>query len=158
MHGILPEGVHDCSLEEIRQRFTVDITSQSRSQLWTNLQTFIVEVKALGLSIFVIYVDGGFISDKIDTKDIDVAIELPPKDRMRGDSQLANSVKVFLNRFSDWHEDWVQRLGIDSLPNIPPVDPWENDFTQWFQYINPKDMMRLGLSHEDRKGILRVII
>ena len=155
--GILPIGIYDCTLNEIKEEFSVKIKSIERDQLWNNLETFIGEVRNLGF-VSVVYIDGGFTTNKPVTGDVDVAIVLPEKNAMRANLVLAEQIKNFLNNFDLFHADAKTRLKVDVYPNIPPVDPWENDFSKLFQYIGPKDAIRLGLKPKDKKGILRVAL
>ena len=36
--GLLPEGIYDCSLEEVRERFGMFLTSDHRPRLFEKLQ------------------------------------------------------------------------------------------------------------------------
>jgi hypothetical protein len=44
-HGCLPEGVHDCTLEQLRERFAIN---PKRLQLWDRLLEFLNGAIATG--------------------------------------------------------------------------------------------------------------
>jgi len=72
-HGWLPEGIHDCTLEEEAAQFSLFQRSDRRPQLWTRFMEFIREAKASGL-IDAILVDGSFITADPVPNDIDIII------------------------------------------------------------------------------------
>ncbi len=156
-NGILPVGIHDCTLDEIKEQFSVRINSPNRIQLWKNLETFIGEIRNLGI-VSVVYIDGGFTTNKLVTGDVDIVMRLPEKNVMRADLALASKVKDFLDNFDKFHADARNRLQMDVYCDIPLIEPWENELSAFFQYVGVKDATRLGLKPKDKKGILRVTI
>ena len=74
--GLLPEGIHDCSLEEIEARFGSFQDSDRRIRLWAALQAFIGESKATGLGLALL-VNGSFATAKPAPEDIDLILVLP---------------------------------------------------------------------------------
>lgn len=75
-HGFLPEGIHDCTLEEIGARFGRFQSSDRRIRLFEKLRELFVEERRAGLAIE-IYVDGSFTTSKTEPGDIDLVIVLP---------------------------------------------------------------------------------
>jgi len=73
--GMLPEGVYDCTLDEIRERFGSFQRTDARCRLFERLESFIKGVRAGGLVVAVI-VDGSFVTDKEVPSDVDVIIVL----------------------------------------------------------------------------------
>src|SRR4051812_22441896 len=71
--GMLPEGVHDCSLVEIAERFGRFQQSDRRCRLFERLDSYIREAKASGV-VKAIIVDGSFVTDKDAPSDIDLII------------------------------------------------------------------------------------
>ena len=74
--GFLPEGVHECSLDEIDQRFGGNQSAFRRSALFAKLREFIQEVRSTGMAAGLI-VDGSFITNKTEPNDIDLVLILP---------------------------------------------------------------------------------
>ena len=73
-NGFLPEGVHETSLEEVRDLFGFQRTDQ-RPSLFAKLVQFIAEVRSVRLVVFMI-VDGSFVTAKDDPSDIDILLVL----------------------------------------------------------------------------------
>jgi predicted nucleotidyltransferase len=74
--GLLPEGIHDCTLDEIGARFGRFQVTDRRIQLFEKLRALVEEEKQAGLAIEMI-VDGSFVTGKPDPGDIDLVIVLP---------------------------------------------------------------------------------
>ena len=47
--GLLPDGIHDCTLEEAAERFGGFQSSDRRPELWARFAEFVREVKACGV-------------------------------------------------------------------------------------------------------------
>lgn len=71
--GLLPEGVHDCTLNEIRDRFGGFQRTDARPRLFERLEKFIKESKASGM-VTAIVVDGSFVTAKDAPSDIDLIL------------------------------------------------------------------------------------
>lgn len=67
--GFLPEGVHDCTLAELRERFGQFQTTDVRCRLFERLERFVREAIASGL-VAAIIVDGSFVTAKSSPNDI----------------------------------------------------------------------------------------
>jgi hypothetical protein len=72
-HGWLPDGIHDCSVEELEWRFGAFQGSDRRPQLWAKFREFILEAKACGL-VEALLVNGSFVTAKPDPNDIDMVV------------------------------------------------------------------------------------
>jgi hypothetical protein len=75
--GFLPEGIHEASLEEVRERFGRFEKTDRRPALFTKLSRFLSEVRASGL-IDAVIVDGSFVTAKEEPSDIDLILVLRP--------------------------------------------------------------------------------
>ena len=71
--GSLPEGIHNCTMDEVAIRFGVFQTSDRRPQLWARFTEFMRE---LGICHFVeaVLVDGSFVSGTPEPNDIDLVL------------------------------------------------------------------------------------
>ena len=76
--GFLPEGVHECSLDEIDQRFGGNQSAVRRSALFAKLREYIQELRSTGMAAGLI-VDGSFITNKTEPNDIDLVLILPER-------------------------------------------------------------------------------
>jgi len=73
--GLLPPGVHDCTLDEVRRSFGVFRTTDRRPTLYDKLQALVQEAWATGL-VAEIIIDGSFVTAKPDPNDIDLILVL----------------------------------------------------------------------------------
>ena len=71
--GWLPEGIHDCTLEQVEEQFAGFQRSDRRPQLWAKFRAFVSEAKAAGV-IKTIVVDGSFVTAEPAPNDIDVIV------------------------------------------------------------------------------------
>jgi hypothetical protein len=74
-YGLLPEGVYDCTLDEIGARFGRFQKTDRRVQLFAKLCDLGDEERRAGLAL-ALMIDGNFVSDKPDPGDIDLVIVL----------------------------------------------------------------------------------
>ena len=138
-YGLLPAGVHDCSLTEIRQRLG---TNPHRRRLIKLLSDFIsVEVRPLHDEH--IYIDGSFVTDKERPGDVDVTLAL----------SQSSAGNIFLRALSimQRQEDFMEHYCVHCWISIPGI----SDFTAFFQYAGPK-LAHKGLTEKHPKGILRL--
>lgn len=73
--GILPVGVHECTLPEIQSAFGQFQGTDRRPQLFAQLERYVRDVRAAGVGRYLI-VDGSFVTSKPDPNDIDVLLVL----------------------------------------------------------------------------------
>lgn len=73
MAGRLPDGIHDCSVEELEWQFGAFQGSDRRPQLWAKFKEFILEAKACGL-VEALLMNGSFVTAKPDPNDIDMVV------------------------------------------------------------------------------------
>lgn len=74
--GLLPEGIHDCTLAEIGARFGRFQSSDRRVRLFGQLRVLVDEERRAGVAVALI-VDGSFVTGKPEPGDIDLVIVLP---------------------------------------------------------------------------------
>ncbi len=78
--GFLPEGVHQATLEEVREPFGRFQRTDRRPVLFSQLSLFLAEVRASGL-VEAVIVDGSFVTAKDEPSDIDLILVLRPDHR-----------------------------------------------------------------------------
>lgn len=88
-HGWLPEGIHDCTLEEAAARFGGFQRSDRRPQLWAQFVEFVREAQADGL-IDAIIVDGSFVTAEPLPNDIDLVLVMSAQQDFSGDFSPAH--------------------------------------------------------------------
>jgi hypothetical protein len=71
--GLLPVGVHECTLAEMKTQFGVFQRSDRRSRLVAQLETFLSEAARTGLVVSVL-VDGSFVTATPEPNDIDLIV------------------------------------------------------------------------------------
>lgn len=72
--GLLPAGLHDCTLDELQRRFDGGFASH-RYRLFQRLRSYLLRVKDCGLVAWVA-VDGSFVTTKEAPGDIDLVVVL----------------------------------------------------------------------------------
>lgn len=76
-NGLLPAGRHDCTLDEIGERFGSFQGTSRRVDLFRKLEEFVKEAKSTGLFVAIL-IDGSFVTDNPDPGDIDLILVVPP--------------------------------------------------------------------------------
>jgi hypothetical protein len=140
-HGLLPEGLWDCHLDDIFDRYTY---TDSRMNLYEKFVDFIRWYRALGLPD-TIYMDGSFTSDKTAPGDIDVVVELA--------DQPPEVVFKALDIFSHRRERLFEEYQVDFWLRHPILP---NDLLAFFTYVDPEDAVDRNTPPNHRKGLLRV--
>lgn len=73
--GFLPKGIHECTLDEVQERFGGFRNSDRRPNLFAKLQEFVQEAR-LTLLVTGVILDGSFVTDKAVPEDIDLILIL----------------------------------------------------------------------------------
>jgi hypothetical protein len=71
--GCLPEGIHDCTMDEVATRFGVFQTSDRRPQVWVRFTEFMRELRICDFMEAVL-VDGSFVTETPEPNDIDLVL------------------------------------------------------------------------------------
>ncbi len=71
--GFLPDGVHDCSLVELRERFGQFHQSDRRCQLFDRFADYLREAQTSGV-VRAVIVDGSFVTAKAIPNDVDLIV------------------------------------------------------------------------------------
>lgn len=139
--GLLPIGFFDCTLDEVSGNYT---WSPRRIELWTAFSGFISWMKPQP-HISHLYIDGGFTSDKVHPKDIDVVLDLTDSTP----EVVLHWLSVFVTQKEKIASDFLVDFWVYH-PSMP------NDLRKFFQYIRPEEAQARQLKPKDRKGMLRV--
>ena len=105
--GLLPNGIHSCTLEEVQQRFGSFQTSDRRPRLFLALKELVDELRKAGVFRAMV-IDGSFVTSKPAPHDIDVILVLAEGFSFRKD-WTPNQYNLFSARFIR------RKFGIDVL-------------------------------------------
>lgn len=146
-HGYLPEGVHDTTLEALRERM---VFNAERAVLWGRLTEFIGWARSTG-SFSHAYIDGGFITNKPVPEDIDVILQT----RVRYGPEAFTAMEPFFARgIEEIYSTYSVHLHFwcEGFPG------GLSDFRRFFQYLRPQDAAPRGLREGAKKGIVRITL
>ena len=144
-HGYLPEGVHDTTLDQMRERFVIN---PQRSVLWERLQEFLRWVRTTG-SFSHAYVDGGFITNKACPEDLDLILQT----RATYGAEAFGAMEPF---FAEGIETIYEKYSVHLHFWCEGFPGGLSDFRRFFQYLRPQDAAPLGLKEGAKKGIVKV--
>ena len=140
VHGLLPAGVHDCTLMEIE---TVFARNAHRRRLYRDFASCFEDELRPRFATPVL-VDGSFVTSAEEPNDVDVVLDVMKASR--DDQQRCL-------RFCDFHHKrLMDDYRVDVWPNLPNQD----DMAAFFQRLRAQDARFAGLDEHHRKGILRV--
>ena len=88
--GLLPDGIHDCTLAEVGAQFGAFQGTDRRPQLWAGFTEFVREVKACGV-VDVVLVDGSFVTAEATPNDIDLVLVVSANYDFSADFQPSNT-------------------------------------------------------------------
>lgn len=74
-NGLLPNGIHECTIEEVKEKFGQFHSSDKRQLLFNNLVKYIKELKETGIGKYLI-INGSFVTNKEIPNDIDILLVL----------------------------------------------------------------------------------
>ena len=138
--GFLPEGVYECSFDELQQRFGGSQHGDQRSALLAKLVNYIEELRSTKMALGLI-VDGSFVTDKTEPNDVDLVLILP------ADHDFTATLRPFeYNALS--RRRVFKRYAFDVLvarENSPEL----LEYVEFFQQIRGET--------DRRKGLLRVL-
>src|SRR4051812_16918569 len=86
--GLLPPGLHECTLDELRARFGFFQSSDRRPRQFEQLERFLAEARQSGLAEAVI-VDGSFVTAADEPNDVDLILVL------RTDHDFSSALRPF---------------------------------------------------------------
>jgi len=146
--GLLPPGIHEASMDEVRERFAHKPNSH-RGFLFSGLVKFLNVLEGLGhiSAVKSILIDGSFVTDKPAPGDIDIVLEIKPETTV----EKLNSLFHLLDR-----ESTKQQYGLEAFPYLPGMP---NDIRGFFQYIREQEAVSRGIEwmqKKPQKGIIRI--
>ena len=139
-HGLLPAGVHDCTLMEIKASFT---WNRHRQRLYRGFASCFKDELRSRFAASVL-VDGSFVTSAEAPNDVDVVLDV---------TQASREDQKQCLKFWGFNR---QRLMSDYRVDLWPNLPGREDMAAFFQGMRARDARFAGLDEHHRKGILRV--
>ena len=140
-HGLLPSGIHECTLDDIKRTFGAFRDTDRRPSLFARLEAFFAEVKAARL-VRKIVVNGSFVAAKFDPNDIDLIIVVPADHDFSADLSPAEYNVLSKQRVH-------RRHGFDLLV----AREGSIEYERWLEFFQ-----QVRLEPGRRKGILRLTL
>jgi hypothetical protein len=137
--GFLPEGVHECTLGELREQFGQFQRTDRRCQLFARLETFLKEVASTDF-VKAVIVDGSFVTAEDSPNDIDLILVLLPKHDLTAELRPFEYNVVSKRR--------VQRQYGFDIVVMPHGSAKLDEFIEFFS--------RVRYRRDVRKGLLRI--
>lgn len=146
--GLLPDGVHEATLEEVDAVFARFQKSDRRLKLFARLRNYLVELKKAVVGESVI-IDGSFVMPCVDEpEDIDIILVMAEDWDMKADLKPYQYNLVSKKRVKKDH-------GFD-LAVVSKNSPLELEWISFFSQVRPKWCQRFGWPKHATKGLVRV--
>jgi hypothetical protein len=144
VHGLLPLGVHDATLDEVLSRFGG--SNARRKMIGDGLKAFVELVQTFGL-FTLLFVDGSFTTDVDLPNDVDVVLQLPSSSGRQFLSH-PNALKILdaAQAKATYHVHLFLEKTEDGYAGM----------VGFFQQLKPKDLLAKKLAATHRRGIVKV--
>ena len=143
--GVLPIGLHLCTLEEVVAAFGQFRRSDRRIRLTEQLIRYIYDAQVSGV-VAAIIIDGSYVTAKDEPSDIDLIVAL------RADIDLAAEMRPM--EYNIQSKAMVRKLyGFDVLPAIDGSETYQR-FLDFFSRVKLSDPDQQ--TSQERKGVLRI--
>jgi hypothetical protein len=149
-YKLLPIGIHDATIEKVRDRFGTFQKSDRRCRLFEKLVEYVAEIQKAGWDAEVI-VDGSFVMSGVDEPDdIDLILVLPENWDMQAE------VRPF--EYNLISKARVRRhYGFHIFP-VRAHSPEQKEMIDFFANVNVKWCKPHNIPVGTRKGLVRVVI
>lgn len=144
--GLLPEGIHECTLTEACDWKRNDIR---REKIWNGLEIVLVELRGLLVQneqMPALILGGSYFSDKPNPNDIEITTILS--------NAAPLNMRNFIGSYYTKHDVWKSMHEVDFYPTIDA--PGQNDFSAYFQYVGTKTATIKGINPFDKRGVVKV--
>ncbi len=146
--NVLPEGVHDCTFEEIDERFGQFQRTDRRVKLTAKLRQFLDDARKSGIVVAVV-VDGSYVTARDEPSDIDLLVAYRAGLDLKYEGLRPFEYNVLSKTAARRHyrfDVFIEAEGSDG-------------YFQWIEFfrgVRPNDP-RLATA-QVRKGVLRVVL
>ena len=143
--GVLPEGVHACTLDEVVEAFGRFQKSDRRQRLTETLRRYIADVRTAEVAVAIV-VDGSYVTGKEEPADIDLILVLRPDFDLNQDLRPAE--------YNVQSKRMVRKLyRLDVLPAIDGSETYD-EHVAFFSQVRKDDPRQP--TARDTKGMLRI--
>lgn len=149
--GLLPAGVHVCTLNEFKAWAGSIPNAEHRLMLVEKFEKFLNDIVRPIAPGWPLVIDGSFVTDKAIPGDIDFALDLRgcQDNVVKATAFLNIRVQNGVNRGKYLVDGYVMFTGLPGCPDML-------DFESFFSYVGQKTGAIKKLDCHDRKGTLRV--
>jgi len=134
--GLLPAGVHDCTLDEVEERFGQFQRSDRRVRLVAELRKYCAELRDVAIARFLV-VDGSFVTAKEEPGDIDILLAV------RADADLSQDFGPF--EYNAISKRKVRRRYPFDLLVAPESTSAYEEYVALFSQVRDRPSLRKGL-------------
>jgi hypothetical protein len=148
--NLLAPGVHDATLEVVKQHFAKFQKTDRRMTLFKKLEAYVGELKKTGWKCSLI-LDGSFVMPAVDApNDIDVILVMP------SDWDVAADLTPFEYNLVS-HKRTQKEYRIDAYA-VPAGSDAERRFLELFQQVRIEWCRQFDLPEDSQKGMVRLIL
>ncbi len=143
--GVLPAGLHFCTLAEVKVAFGQFRRSDRRPQLTERLVRYLQAARSSGV-VSAIVIDGSYVTAKAEPGDIDLIVALRP------DFDLTEEMRPL--EYNVQSKPMVRKLyGFDVLPAADGSEAYQR-YLAFFSRVKLSDPDQY--TSQERKGVLRI--
>jgi hypothetical protein len=148
-HGLLPPGIHACTMAEIEARLGAFQRSDRRMRLFRKLAEYVGELRKTGWNVQLL-IDGSFVMQRVnEPNDIDIILVFPADW-----NPFADVLPVEYNLLSGRR---VKRnYGFDVF-SVRAGSPQESELLTLFAQVSPRWCDEFGFPRGLSKGLVRLV-
>lgn len=147
--GLLPPGVHDATLDEVKQSFAQFQRTDRRLTLFDKLKAYLAEVAKTGWACQVV-IDGSFIMPAVDEpNDIDMILVFP------SDWDLTSSLRPF--EYNLVSKSFTKREYKVEVFAVTDGSARHHHFLGFFAQVREEWCRKFGWPDDTIKGLVRVV-
>jgi hypothetical protein len=145
--GVLPEGVHECTFEELSEAFGRFWRTDQRIRLTARLHDFLDAARRSGI-VAAVVIDGSYVTAKEVPNDIDLVVALRP------DLDFSVPPPPFV--YNVLSKRAIRRsYGFDAFV-LPDGGQDYQEWAEFFSRVRPDDPDQQTV--RSRKGLLRIVL
>ena len=135
-YGLLPVGIHDCTIAEVRSRFGSFQSSDRRPGLFQKLELLVAEARAAQF-LRSLLIDGSFVTVEPKPNDIDLVLVLPRTHNVSADLPPAHYTLISKRSVQ-------RRYGFDILA-VRENSVEYDEAVAFFQQVRHQPALRKGI-------------
>jgi predicted nucleotidyltransferase len=143
--GVLPEGVHECTMDEVAERFGRFQRTDRRIRLTERLRRYLADARLTGTATAVV-LDGSYVSGRDEPGDIDLILVL------RADYNPTGNLRPI--DYNVRSKRMGRRLYGFDIVSAPDQGEAYRGYIEFFSGVRPDDPR--PYTSRPRKGLLRI--